>query len=167
MQLAPPLADVRVYENSQLVGRSNAQGQLVLPNIQSYINNAISLNDKDIPIEYAVERLQRSLSPAARSGVVLVFPVVKVQSIVGALMVRQGGIVKPLEHRTFTLPNAVAAEKILTAKGGEFYLENLPVGTHRASIMLDGRECLFDLTVPKSDASIVNLEKVLACDLDR
>ena len=167
VQLAPPLANVRVYENSQLVGRSNTQGQLVLPNIQSYTNNAISLDDKDIPIEFSVERVQRSLSPAARSGVVLVFPVTRVQSIVGMLMVRQGDVVAPLEYRTFMLPVAVAAENILTARGGEFYLENLPVGTHRARMMLDGRECIFDLTVPKSDASIVNLGKVLACDLDR
>ena len=167
VQLSPPLAGVRVYENSQLVGRSNGQGQLVLANIQSYTNNAISLEDKDIPIEFSVDRVLRSLSPAARSGVVLVFPVVKVQNIVGALMVRQGGIVRPLENRSFTLPVAVAPEKILTAKGGEFYIENLAVGTYPARIMIDGRECIFDLTVPKSDASLVNLEKVLACDLDR
>lgn len=167
VQLSPPLAGVRIYENSQMVGRSNEQGQLVLPNIQSYTNNAISLEDKDIPIEFSVDRVQRSLSPAARSGVVLVFPVVRVQSIVGALMVRQGGVTRPLEYRSFALPAAVASEKILTAKGGEFYIENLAVGTYRARIMIDGRECIFDLTVPKSDASLINLEKVLACDLDR
>ena len=155
------------YQNSQLVGRSNAQGQLVLPNILSYTNNAISLEDKDIPIEFSVDPIQRSLSPAARSGVVLVFPVVRVQSIVGTLMVRQGGIFRPLEHHSFTLPTAALSEKILTAKGGEFYVENLAVGTYRARIMIDGQECNFDLTVPKSDASLVNLEKVLACDLDR
>jgi hypothetical protein len=64
----------------------------------------------------------------------------------------------PVEGRTL---------EIQTAKNGEFYVENLPVGRHRARVELLGIPCTFTLDVPASDEIAVSLGELMTCDAAR
>ena len=48
---------------------------------------------------------------------------------------------------------------------GAFYLENIPAGTYRARLLLEGREIAFDLVVPQSKDAIVDLGEIDCPDL--
>jgi len=50
-----------------------------------------------------------------------------------------------------------------TGKGGEFYVEDLGPGTHVATVEQEGKRCLFGMTVPATDETIVDLGR-LTCE---
>ncbi len=165
VQVTPPLAGVRVYENSQEVGRTDAGGSVLLPNIASYSQNYASINDKDIPIEYSIERLSRTFSPSYRSGSVVPFAVTRVQGFTGRMTFRRDGAVHPLEYHLVMLAEGGARMEIPTAGKGDFYAENLSAGRHRARVVIDGKPCEFDLVVPETAEALVSLDEVFTCSI--
>ena len=62
-----------------------------------------------------------------------------------------------------TLSAGGKAIEIPTAGGGDFYLENLPAGRHRARVVIEGKPCEFDLVVPESADALVPLGDVFTC----
>ncbi|MEK6806406.1 MAG: fimbria/pilus outer membrane usher protein [Pseudomonadota bacterium] len=164
-EITPPLADVRVYQNSQEVGRTDSNGQLFLPEIISFIDNHISINDKDIPIEYGMDRTSRLFSASFRSGSVLKFLVRRTQSFAGSLKYSMAGTPLPLEYHSVLL--TVGADKIdfLTGGNGDFYLENIPAGTHQALVRIGAVECTFTVVLPESPEIFIALGEVMTCDV--
>lgn len=55
--------------------------------------------------------------------------------------------------------------EIPTAGKGEFYVENLPAGRHRARVALDGKPCEFDLVIPETTEALVSLDEVFTCSI--
>lgn len=163
VQLAPALAGVRVYENSQEVGRTDEAGRVLLPNVASYSSNFASINDRDVPIEFSIDRVGATFSPSFRSGSVVEFKVARVQGFTGRLRWRAGGEERGLEYHLVTLSAGGKAIEIPTAGGGDFYLENLPAGRHRARVVIEGKPCEFDLVVPESADALVPLGDVFTC----
>lgn len=117
------LEGVRVYHNSQEVGRTDASGRLLIPNLSSYYENQISIEDKDIPLDYSLASVVRYVSPPLRGGACMGFRTVKFQPLTGRLQIRRGSDLIPLEFQEvrFRLDGTVAT--VPTGKGGEFYLD--------------------------------------------
>ena len=167
VELVPPLAGVRVYENRQEVGRTDARGRILLPNIASYSSNYASLASTDIPIEYTIERIGRNFSPSLRSGMVVPFNVARLRSFSGRFVYRLTGASRPLEYHLVMLTTQAGTFEIPTGKEGEFYAESLPAGAHRARVEILGIRCEFALEVPSTDESFVSLGEVPTCDVTR
>ena len=164
-EITPPIAGVRVYQSSQEVGRTGENGKLFLPNLTSFVENYVSISDKDIPIEYAIERVDRIVSPSFRSGSVIKFSVVRTQSIVGALKYRSAGILRPLEYHLISLDVGGNKTTFPTGRNGDFYLENIAAGTYAASVQIGKTECVFSLTIPASSDAFIVLNEILTCDV--
>ncbi len=160
------LADVRVLVSNQEIGRTDAKGRLFVPDLGSYYENQVAVNDKDIPIDYAVDEIVKYVSPPLRSGSVIRFGVRKFQAVTGLLSVRAGETVRPAEYLEVRL--ALPEKPLLfpTGKKGEFYVENVPPGTYRAAFDADGKTCEFDLTVPASAEVVVDLGGIV-CETPR
>lgn len=178
---------VRVYHNNQEIGRTDSTGKIFVPTMASYYDNQISINDKDIPLNYYISKVSEYVSPPLRSGSCVIFDVTNVQAIAGTLKMKEDGAVKPVEFHDVTIK--VGDKDILfpTGRGGEFYFENvlpeeirdsyghkgcsylteetkLPViksGTYKASFEYAGRTCSFNVVIPESDEMIINLGEVL------
>lgn len=56
-------------------------------------------------------------------------------------------------------------ERSPLVKGGEFYLENIPPGVHKAVIRKDDLECSFDMEVPQSRDPVAGLGTVV-CEMN-
>jgi outer membrane usher protein len=155
------LKDVRVNLNNQEMGRTNASGKLLIPNLGSYYENPISVNDKDIPIEYTISEVVRYVSPPLRSGSYIEFAATKIQSFIGTLKARVGQEIKPLEYIEFKL--LIEGKELLspTGKGGEFYLENIKPGKYRGEFKYLEKTYAFDLSIPKSEEIIVDLGEII------
>ena len=164
-EITPPIAGVRVYQSSQEVGRTGENGKLFLPNLTSFVENYVSISDKDIPIEYAIDRVDRIVSPSFRSGSVIKFSVTRTQSIVGALKYRSAGMLRPLEYHLIALDVGGNKTTFPTGKNGDFYLENLSAGTHAASVQIGKTACVFSLTIPASADAFIVLNEILTCDV--
>ena len=157
------LEGIRVYHNNQEMGRTDGRGKLFLPSLGSYYENQISIADKDVPIEYSLREVLKVVSPPLRSGSRIPFDVKRVQAVTGTLGLRRDGGWKPAEYVEVRLPAEGKGITVPTGKGGEFYVEDLGPGTHAASVEQEGKRCLFELIVPKTDAMIVDLGR-LTCE---
>jgi outer membrane usher protein len=167
VELLPPLAGVRVYENSQEVGRTDARGRVLLPNIASYAANYASIASTDVPIEYTIDSIGRTFSPSFRSGMVVPFGIARLRSFSGRFVSGVTGNSGPLEYHQVLLRTEGRTIEIPTAKNGEFYAENLPPGRHDAEVEINGIRCRFTLEIPATDASFVSLGDVMTCNAAR
>ncbi len=163
VQLEPPLEGVRVYENNQQIGRTDAKGRILLPNITSYASNSASIQDKDVPIDRSVDRIGQTFSPAARSGTVITFQVTPVRALTATLVFRDNGRKRALAHRVVSVRLGDRALELFTGEAGELYAENIPQGRHRARTEVLDRPCDFVLDVPAVNES-TSLGEVMTCD---
>lgn len=151
------LADVAVTVNGQPMGKTNASGQLFVPTLTSYFDNDIAIAPDSVPIEYSIPATRKKVAPALRSGVVIDFGVTKVQAVTGKLKHDDEGVNKPLEFREIRFSVEGKSHSLQTGRGGEFYVENLKPGTYAATVPVEGKQCLFELVIPKSDETFVEL----------
>ena len=155
------LKGVQVFLNNQDMGRTGASGKVFVPNLGSYYDNQISINDRDIPIEYTLSEVMKYVSPPLRSGSYLEFGATKLQSFVGMLKVKVEEALKPAEYIEFKL--MIEGKELLspTGKGGEFYLENIKPGKYRGEFKFLDKDHVFDIIIPKSDEVLVDLGEVI------
>ena len=155
------LKGVRVYLNNQEIGRTGNSGKILIPDLGSYYENQISINDKDIPMEYALSEVMKYVSPLLRSGSYIEFGAMKMQGFTGTLKVKVGQEIKPLEYIEFKL--MVEGKELLspTGKGGEVYLENIKPGKYRGEFRYLDKDYSFDIIIPKSDDIVVDLGEII------
>jgi outer membrane usher protein len=167
VEITPPLEGVMVYENSQEVGRTDSRGRVLLPNIASYAANYASIKDKDVPIEYSIDKVGRSFSPPYRSGTLVPFRFERVRAFTGTLRYRLGGEVRALEHYVVQIEAAGRRVEMPTGNGGAFYVENLPPGRLPATVRIHSTRCDFVLEVPAGEEAQVALGDIMACHVAR
>jgi outer membrane usher protein FimD/PapC len=157
------LKGVRVSQNNQEVGRTDADGKVFLPDLGSYYENQVSINDKDIPIDYTLREVVKYISPPLRSGSVVAFGVKKLQAVTGRLRVRQDAAETPAEYVDVVVRKDGKEIVFPTGKGGEFYFEDADPGTYEGSFPVGDKSCVFPLVVPPSEEMILDLG-VLVCE---
>jgi outer membrane usher protein len=71
----PGYADVRVYSENHLVGRTNADGNFLLTRLRPYERNLVGIEQRDLPLDAQVDALKMNAIPYYRSATVVPFPV--------------------------------------------------------------------------------------------
>lgn len=155
------LAGVTVLVNGQNMGKTNAQGQLFVPTLAPYYDSDVSLAGETLPIEYSLPSISKKVSPSLRSGAVIDFAVTKVQAFTGTLKHSLEGTPKPVEFLEVGLTAEGKPLTFQTGRGGEFYLENLKPGTYAATVLIEGKPCRFDLVIPRSEETFVQLDELV------
>jgi len=155
------LKGVGVNLSNQEIGRTGRNGKVLIPNLNSYYDNQISINDKDVPMEYTLSEVTKYVSPPLRSGSYIEFGVTKIQGFVGLLKVKVEEKILPVEYIEFKL--LVDGKEIIipTGKGGEFYFENIKPGRYKGEFKYLDKHFIFDIMIPKSDEVVVELGEVL------
>jgi len=157
------LAGVRVQHNNQSVGRTNNEGEVLIPGLISYYYNNLSIDDQDIPVNYRIPKLKQYAFTPFRGGGVVEFEVTKLQGFIGRLYATGDGRKIPAEYWGLEVQTGDRTVSTIVGKEGEFYLENMPSGKLEARVFSKNRECRFDLVIPKSDEIMVYLDEV-ACE---
>ena len=67
--------NVRVLQDNQVVGKTDADGYAVLPRMRAYDKNLVSIDQDDLPLDAAIGSLKLIATPYYRSGVLVDFPV--------------------------------------------------------------------------------------------
>jgi outer membrane usher protein len=162
----PGLTGVGVSVNSVNVGRTNASGDLVVTNLQPYYANSIGINLGDVPFEYRIDPASQFVAPPVKAGAIVTFNPQKIQNIVGKVSIKsnQKTIVPTYGNLVITVGKNIFSSPL--GEQGEFYLENLPVGKHPATIEYQDKECKFDIKIEKVDFPTIDLGN-LNCSVDR
>jgi outer membrane usher protein len=158
----PGVRNVRVYSSNMTVGRTDHNGDLLVPNLLSYYGNRLRIEDKDIPLNYEVSATERTVAPPYRGGAFVQFPVRQIRTITGNLVIRRNGenVVPAYGQLTAT----AGTESFVSPLGraGEFYLENAPSGTHPSMIEYKDGTCSFELVIPPGTDPVLKMGTV-AC----
>jgi len=150
----PQIADVGVLHNGSLVGQTDADGTLFLPDLASYGFHQISLEQNDIPIQYSLERLQKENLSGNNDGRVVTFNARQVAAISGQLHFSDG---HPASNQLITVETDAGQVILQTAMDGRFYSEELSAGNYRFS----SARCTGELHIPASQDVITELAPIL------
>ena len=66
---------VRIYRENQLVGQTDSQGYMLVTDLRPYQDNAIRIEQADLPLDIVIDTVQAQAVPYFRSGVLVSFPV--------------------------------------------------------------------------------------------
>src|SRR5437867_2567103 len=153
----PGVPDVRVYSSNNLVGRTDSSGDVLVPNLLPYYGNRLSIDDRDVPLNYEVQSIEKTIAPPFRGGAFVPFPVKQIRTVTGSVIVRgvSGDVVPTFGQLTLSAEGKSYESPL--GRGGEFYFENLSSGTYDAVIDHHDGSCRFRIDIPTGSDSIVKL----------
>jgi outer membrane usher protein len=153
--------DVEVLVEGQTMGRTDSHGKVFLPTLNPYFDNEVSVNAATVPLDYSLAALTRKVSPPMRGGILVDFGATRMQAFTGKLLAEAAGAPAPVEFREAVVHIAGKPQTLLLGRGGEFYLENVKPGRYQGSVEVDGDPCGFELTIPASQDTFVDLQPVV------
>lgn len=153
---------VAVSVDGQKAGLTNSRGIIVLPNLNAHYENSISIDSDALPLNLSLSTSLKKVTPAPRSGVFVDFDPKKTQAFSGKLVAPSADTVQGVEFFEIDLAVGSVSQKLVTGRGGEFYVENVAVGTYAATATNGTMVCSFLLTFPPSEETFVDLGTV-AC----
>ncbi|MEJ8839030.1 fimbria/pilus outer membrane usher protein [Ramlibacter sp. AN1133] len=163
-QLGVPQPGVEVYLNNQAQGRTDAQGRLLIPELGSIGRQEISINDKDLAMQYTLPEKRRTIAPAFRSGSIVDFGIRQVRAAAGMAWLVEGGRRTPIKARSWGLAGPAGRLQIETGSAGDFYLEDAPPGRYTGILEAPGHRHACRLTVPAFSEPVHELEEGIVCE---
>ena len=157
----PGLEGVHGTASNQDVGTTNGSGDLLIPSLIPYYGNRIGIADRDVPIDYEIGSVERTVATPYRGGAVVEFPVKRVTTVTGSVLIVEAGTEKVPAYGELTVTGPDGVPQISPVGGdGGFYLENLSPGRYPAAVEHKEAVCKFTLVVPASPSAFVNLGTV-------
>lgn len=130
--------DVDVQFQNRPVGKTNRQGRILVPSLNSYEPNTVSIDPKNLPVDADVPATKEIVVPADRSGVVVKFGVSEAPEAALVTLVDSSGA--PLEAG---LKGRIegGSEEFVIGYDGQAYIRGL--GKENAIVVdrLDGSSC--------------------------
>lgn len=154
------LAGVGVLVNGQRIGETDAAGKLFVPALNAHFENEIAVAPETVPIEYSLGSISRRIAPAFRGGALVEFRATRLRAFIGRLHATLDGAPTALEFAEGSVQVNARSLVLQTGRGGEFYFENLDPGSYPATVGVGGRQCTFELVIPASDETFVDLGSV-------
>jgi outer membrane usher protein len=114
-----------------------------------------------VPIDYEIDSVERTVATPYRGGAVVEFPVKRVTTVTGRLLIVEAGTERTPAYGELTVtgPDGVQQTSPVGGDGG-FYLENLRPGRYPAAVEHREVVCRFTLVVTASPSAFVNLGTV-------
>jgi outer membrane usher protein len=143
-------ADVRVLQDNQIVGRTDADGYAVLPRLRPYDRNQVTIDHNDLPFDASLSRLRLEAVPYLRSGVLLEFPVRRVRAATVHLVLEDGSFLPSGALARFE----GSSQDFPVALNGEAYLEGFEE-SNRVVFTWRGRSCTVDIPYPRTTKDVL------------
>ena len=156
----PGVAGVHGTISNQVVGTTSQNGNLLVPNLLSYYGNRIGIDDKDIPLDYNIGATEMTIAPPYRGGAVVSFPIRRVQSVSGIVVVEDQGKATVPSYGQITVQVEGKPVDSPLDEAGSFYLENVPPGSYAAEVQYATGVCSFRLAVVAGATALANVGTV-------
>lgn len=146
--------NVRVYADNQLVGRTDANGKVVIPRLRPFERNHLRIDVADLPMDAEVASEERTVRPYDRHGVQVEFGVKPSRAALIRVLLKDG---TPLPSGSVVKVTG-QQEEFVSAPGGEVYLSSL---TPKNSVVVSwtGGRCSFSLAFGGMEEPRANLEE--------
>ncbi|MGV1767175.1 fimbria/pilus outer membrane usher protein [Rhizobium rhizogenes] len=129
---------VEVQQQNRRVGKTNNSGRILVPNLNSYEPNTVSIDPKNLPIDADVPATKEVVVPAARSGVVVKFGVSETPKAALITITDKNGV--PLQAGLNGKLQGTS-EEFVTGYDGQVYLRGLGARNAIDISLQDGSTC--------------------------
>ena len=134
--------DVRVYQNGNFAGNTDASGKVILTQMPAYMETRINIEDQDIPIDITLRSNEQKVAPYYRSGVIADFAARRVVNATLEVRFPNG---KPLPTGAeVRLPDGDIVFPV--GNGGEVFISDVIYGSDYVAEWAGGR-CRFTIKV--------------------
>jgi outer membrane usher protein len=128
-----------------------------VPGLAPFAENRLTIEALDLPLSLEPARLTLYYAPPYRGGGTVEFSGTTRQGFYGRLFWLKDGERAPAELAGLALEVGGQTVESVVGMDGEFYLEDLPPGRYAGRLYLEDRQENFELIVPRSSESLVNL----------
>jgi len=153
----PGVEGVTGFSSNQPIGRTNARGDLLIPEILPYYGNRVGIADTDVPLDYEIGATEKNVAPPYRGGAVILFPVQRLRVVAGSLLLEISGQTVVPSYGRLTLSVGVKKLELPIGRGGDFYLENVDPGLYIGTVEFRAAACNFTIEVPQAQLPFANL----------
>lgn len=129
---------VEVQQQNRPIGKTGSSGRILVPNLNSYEPNTVSIDPKNLPVDAEVPATKEVVVPADRSGVVVKF---------GVSETPQAALVTITDRNGTPLPAGVSGklqgtgEEFVIGYDGQAYIRGLGARNTIDVLLQDGSKC--------------------------
>jgi len=154
--------NVRVYQEGQLIGRTDAQGELIIPRMLAYQTNRITVEQLDLPMNVEIGTLKLEATPYFRSGTVVEFPIHRVRDALLQIVLKDGsplpaGATVRVEGQENTFPVGLK---------GIAYMTGLAT-VNRIVVESRGKTCVLEFPLPETAEPQARIGPLVCQGVDR
>jgi len=151
---------VGVRLNNHVIGRTDANGELVVTRLQSYNTNRLSLSDHEVPLDVYIPSTEQVVATYPRGGVVLDFKTQTVRAYRGKVTIASAEDTRWLSYGEIRVEKDGEKWSSPIGWNGEFELVGLPEGRVPASVVYPKGRCTTSLDVPSVEGRVIDLGTV-------
>ena len=152
----PGYSGVGIYADNQLVARTDAKGNALLPRLRPYQKNTVRIEQADLPLDAQIDAVQLDAVPYFRSGLLLKFPVKRSRGALLTVVLDNGEPLPAGAQAQIIGDNVEENEVFSTGLRGEVYLTGLAVSNRLRVTWLE-QSCEFMLPFPESTDPLPHL----------
>jgi outer membrane usher protein len=139
------VADVPVKLENRTIGRTDADGMLLVTRLQAYQRNQLAINPMDLPAAMRIDRVDAVATPGDRAGTLVRFAIAPIRA---AQLVLHDEAGRPLPLGSRVQPEG-AAETVVGFDGA-VYLDDLRPRNRLDVRLPDGRRCRVEFDAPQA-----------------
>jgi outer membrane usher protein len=155
----PDQANVDIYAQNQVVGRTGSHGYAVIPRLNAYQNNPIGYDPRNLPLDTDITSANMNVVPAYRSGLLVSFPVKTVRGVTFTVKLKSGEALPA--GALIEVPGQGQAFPV--GYDGEAYVTGLS-GKARLKASWGDESCEFTVTVPTDSKDPIPDLGVYTCE---
>lgn len=175
------LKDVPILFENQVIAKTNERGYAFVPSLNSYNDNRIAIDTKNISMNYEIVKDKMIVSPPYRYGTCIVFPVKKVYRYSGTIKMQDEEKLFPLENKEIKIKRLFEYSKgeetdfcgkkklskeslpntFYTFANGEFYVENIIPGEYELEFEYQDLKYVHKIQLPQKDDVIINIADIV------
>jgi outer membrane usher protein len=152
----PGYTGVGIYSDNQLVGRTDVNGNLLVPNLRPYQKNSVRLEHADLPFDAQIDAVQLDVVPYFRSGLFVKFPVKSSRGALLSVVLENGDPLPAGAQVQIIEDNTLENELFTTGMRGEVYLTGLEA-ENRLRATWREQSCEFALPFPETTDPLPHL----------
>ena len=146
----PGIANVEITRENQPVGRTDANGNFLVPGLLPYQGNSIGLNQDTVPPQDAVTTTEQMISVPRFGGTVVHFDVHVLRAVRGKVLIDN----KPVEFGSVDV--VIGSKSVHSPVGhdGSVYFSDVPEGNYDLTVRSNGSLAHCLLTVPHHEQPV-------------
>ena len=163
-RLGVPQKGVDVLVNNQVQGTTDANGVLFIPQVTSFGRQDVSVDAKQLGMQYSLPVQRQTISTAYRSGTIVDFGGKQVHAVAGMVWKLVGGRRAPVVSRALTLKGPGGTLAIETGLAGDFYLEDAAPGQYRGELDEGSHKLACRFEMQQSAEPVVESKEGVICE---